>query len=402
MSQHLDEALRGLPDLVSAVDMSSLAERELKVWLADVRSAQRALDGMAMAIAARSDHLAAAGGSPPAEEVMRGGGAVSAGQARRESRRAKAAQFVPGLVGAASLGLVSADHVDSIARNALRLSEEQRQKVDFESLVPAARELPPETFDRLVKRTVRAAVPADPLADTEAKQAASEFRHWFDHHEDMGKFCASLDPERYEALTTAVDQRVVAMAAEVGESVCKSANLAAQALVDLVVGSASRGGGSRLPAVTVIVDSQTLATGMHHGSICQTENGQTLAAESVARLCCDAVLRRVTVDGKGLPIDVGRKHRTATKAQWAALKATHTGCAWDGCTAPLHWCQAHHILEWEQGGRTDFDNLIPLCAQHHHRVHEGQWHIKLLPDRTLEIYKPDWSLHVTVAPPSRC
>jgi hypothetical protein len=112
-------------------------------------------------------------------------------------------------------------------------------------------------------------------------------------------------------------------------------------------------------------------------------------------------MRRVTLDN-GVPIDVGRHYRTATDAQWAAIKAIHSTCAWGGCDAPISWTQLHHIHEWKHGGPTDLDNLVPLCSRHHHRVHEGKWSIKLLPDRTLEIHKPDGTHHQTVQPPQRC
>ena len=137
-------------------------------------------------------------------------------------------------------------------------------------------------------------------------------------------------------------------------------------------------------------------------SVCQTETGHDIPVQTVDRLSCDAVIRRVTLDETGVPVNVGRRYRTATDAQWAALKAVYSSCAWEGCDRPITWCQAHHIREWEHGGRTDLDNLVPLCTQHHHRVHEGQWHIKLLPDRTLEIHRPDGTHHTTTPPPMRC
>ncbi|MGH1489381.1 MAG: DUF222 domain-containing protein [Acidimicrobiales bacterium] len=385
-----------------------MSEAEVKAWLGDVRLAQRSLDGLVMGLADRTDRLASDGESAPSDETMRGDGSVSAAQARRESKRAATARIVPGLAEAVSAGAVSGEHVDAIARHTSRLTEEQRLQVDFEGLLAPAAALPVETFGRLVKRTIAQAVPADPLADTQAKQDASEFRHWFDEKAGVGKFCGSLDPERYEALTTAVDQRTASIAASSESTVAKSANLSAQALVELVVGSgvaasavdgAARG---RLPSITVVVDHQTLLAGPHVGGFCQTGNGHDIAPESLARLCCDAVLRRVTLDESGVPINVGRKCRTATDAQWAAIKAVHANCAWNGCTAPVSWCQAHHIREWEQGGPTDLDNLVPLCSQHHHRVHEGQWSIKLLPDRSLKIYKPGGAHHATVPTPSRC
>jgi hypothetical protein len=123
----------------------------------------------------------------------------------------------------------------------------------------------------------------------------------------------------------------------------------------------------------------------------------------LARLCCDATLQRVILDQRGLPVDVGRRYRTATDAQWAALRSMYSSCAWVGCDAPLHQCQAHHIKTWGEGGATDLDNLLPLCSHHHHQVHEGRWRVELgSDDRSLTLIRPDGVVHArTLQPPMR-
>lgn len=63
--------------------------------------------------------------------------------------------------------------------------------------------------------------------------------------------------------------------------------------------------------------------------------------------------------------------------------------------------QAHHIYKWERGGPPDLHNLVPLCPEHHHRVHERQWSIQLEPDRSLDIRRPDGSRYTTTNPPRR-
>ncbi len=395
-------ALSGLPTVIASIDVAGLDASELALLVSDVRAAQRCLDGLVIRIGARSNRLAADGRGAPAEEVVRGCGAVGSGQARREAGRVLAAEQIRGLGEAVSNGSMSGEHVDVLARRSSRLDADQLAEFDFSALVEQANGLPVETFDRLVKRRIDAATADHGLADANAKRAASEFRHWFDGGSGMGRFSGSLDPERYEAFTTAVEHHTTAIAARSDEPAVKNSNLAAEALIELV--TASSGGQnarSRLPHITVVVDHDTVVHGANDHSIRQSAAGHDVAPETVARLCCDAVIRRVMLDRDGVPINVGRRYRTATDGQWAAIKAVHTGCAWDGCDAPINWCQAHHIREWEAGGITDLANLIPLCSRHHHRVHEGQWQIKLLPDRTLKIYKPDGSHYRTVPTPKR-
>lgn len=403
------QAVLSVPLYVPGFDVSRFDEADLAGLLVDVRMAQRCLDGLVMRIGVRSNELARSGRAAPTDETIRGTGSGSVGsrQARREAKRADAAESLDGLGAAVSKGEASGEHVDAIARRTGKLTDEQRQSIDFDSLIEKAKELPADVFDRLVKRAVDVALRDHGLADAKAKREASDFRHWFDHKTGMGRFVGTLDPERYEALTNAVNNHTNALAnlGNAGDPVVKDHNLAAEALVQLVTASGALNGRGRLPSVTILVDHDTVVHGAHPESVRQTENGHDIAPEAISRLCCDATIRRVTLDERGVPVNVGRKYRTATDAQWAALKAVHSGCAWDGCSAPINWCEAHHIREWEHGGPTDLDNLVPLCSRHHHRVHEGQWRIKmqsgLQPDRRLKIYQPNGNHSTTVPPPIR-
>jgi hypothetical protein len=44
---------------------------------------------------------------------------------------------------------------------------------------------------------------------------------------------------------------------------------------------------------------------------------------------------------------------------------------------------------WKQRGRTDIDNLLPLCENHHHLVHEGGLQLTMTPDRIATWRRPD-------------
>lgn len=72
---------------------------------------------------------------------------------------------------------------------------------------------------------------------------------------------------------------------------------------------------------------------------------------------------------------LGRRRRTATRSQRTALTVRDGHCQFPGCTVDPSRCEAHHVRYWELGGRTDLNNLVLLCAAHHHLVHEGRWTI---------------------------
>ncbi|MDT8369993.1 MAG: HNH endonuclease signature motif containing protein, partial [Longimicrobiales bacterium] len=69
--------------------------------------------------------------------------------------------------------------------------------------------------------------------------------------------------------------------------------------------------------------------------------------------------------------------RTVSPALRRALELRDRGCrfpdhspAASGARA-CRFTDAHHIVHWADGGRTDLQNLVLLCRRHHRAVHEG-------------------------------
>lgn len=393
------EWLLAMPSVLGSVSLDSgcVSVRELQPLVDAARVAQSALGGFITRVGLAGRVVEPGSG----RELLQGRArSVRSGTARRDAERVDAAaQFDAFTEGAAS-GLIGGDQLDSLARAAKRLSDDEREVLNTPELAAAAVDLPADEFDRRIKSVVQRAQSDHGLSEAVAARKRSRFSHWFDPVSGMGRFHGQLDPERYEMLHTAIDREVSALAARADGPTKQDEHLAVEALVQLATGSgvSIRGGA---PSITVVVDEQTLRSGPHGGSVRETVNGHSVPPETVDRLACDGVLRRVVLDQRGLPINVGRRYRTATDAQWAALKAIHASCAWDGCDRPITWCQLHHIHEWEQGGPTNLDNLVPLCSRHHHQVHEGRWSLRLQSNRSLEIRQPDGQLWTTVPTPTR-
>lgn len=97
-----------------------------------------------------------------------------------------------------------------------------------------------------------------------------------------------------------------------------------------------------------------------------TEFGNAVPAHVVRRLADDLPMRRVLMAGSEV-IDLGRRARLASDAQFAALVARDGGCRIEGCAMPAAWCEVDHLHEWARGGRTDLVDLWLLCS-HHHRL----------------------------------
>jgi hypothetical protein len=287
---------------VARFDVGGLDAGGVVGLLATVRDAQRALDGLVVRLGLRAGELAESGDGGDAREVLVRG--VRACTARRETARVRVASRWPAVADASSRGTISADHVDSLARRLSGLTDEQQALVDVDGLVDRGCRLPADTFDAVVKQAVDDIRGDGGLGDTQQRRAASAFRHWYDEQDGMGRFRGALDPERYEGFVAAIEAHMNTIAAQDSEPVTKDANLAARALHELVTGN--RAGGRPVPAAGFVIDYQSLTGGRRHDdAVCETVDGRDLPVESVGRLLCDAVLRRIVLDDRGVLVHEG-------------------------------------------------------------------------------------------------
>jgi Domain of unknown function (DUF222)/HNH endonuclease len=130
---------------------------------------------------------------------------------------------------------------------------------------------------------------------------------------------------------------------------------------------AGAGSGGIKPHITVVATIDQLRGG---GEL-PTLDGTPVSHEDIRRLACDAGLVGMVVGDAGQPLDVGRTVRSVPSGMRRALDLRDGGCSWRGCDAPAHWCDAHHIVHWADGGSTSLTNLRLLCRRHHTAVHEG-------------------------------
>ncbi|MGZ4797696.1 MAG: DUF222 domain-containing protein [Acidimicrobiia bacterium] len=141
------------------------------------------------------------------------------------------------------------------------------------------------------------------------------------------------------------------------------------------------------PACTVVIDWTTLTASTPPGRL---DGGFTGAIHrrDVERMLCDCSVSRVVTGPAGLPIDVGRQTRTVRHHERRALVVRDGGCRFPGCDRPPGWTDAHHVVHWRNGGRTDLANLVLLCSHHHHVVHQPGWIVKF-DGRDLRVVAPD-------------
>lgn len=90
-------------------------------------------------------------------------------------------------------------------------------------------------------------------------------------------------------------------------------------------------------------------------------------------LACDPHIVELLVDAFGQPKAARELDRFPDRNMRRALVARDGGCAYPGCDCPPSWCDAHHVVEWSDDGRTVIPNLVLLCRRHHGIVHRSGW-----------------------------
>jgi hypothetical protein len=125
--------------------------------------------------------------------------------------------------------------------------------------------------------------------------------------------------------------------------------------------------------VVVTMDLDSLLTGI---GVARLDTGVHISAGNARRLACEAGLVPLVLNGKSVPLDLGRRRRLHNRHQRRPLAALYDTCAIVSCERPFSWCEIHHLLPWARGGTTDHDLAAPLCGWHHRKAHDPQWELR--------------------------
>lgn len=122
-----------------------------------------------------------------------------------------------------------------------------------------------------------------------------------------------------------------------------------------------------------------------------------LPSHMLRAVTCDGMLVPVWESG-GRPVHLGRSMRIVPERLRRLVLARDGGCVYPGCIATGH-VDVHHVVHWTEGGATDLDNLVALCAFHHDTHHAGQFGIAADPDRSgrVRLHRPRWLGSAAVA-----
>ena len=138
---------------------------------------------------------------------------------------------------------------------------------------------------------------------------------------------------------------------------------------------------------TVVIHTQLDALDKDTGGS-EIEGGPLLHPETVRRALCNARVQTVIEDGSGTVVGLGRIAREPSAWMMRQIRYRDRECLFHGCGAK-RFTQAHHLVWWRHGGRTDLDNLVLICSFHHRLVHELGWSVKRDADATIRWFGPD-------------
>ena len=355
-------------------------------------------DSLQVRVTRRQRALADKGRAEAPKDLLAREGAQSGREARNADDREKICTALPNFESALASGGVSSGHVDAIA-SAVRDLDQVTAAEFFthrDDLLDKAGQQGVDAFGQTCRELARQVAAehaaGSDVAELERQRAASKIKRWTDRETGMRHTLISLDPVRDRLFWTAVANARLKVRQMPKHAKTPWNQLEVESLLAACSGGA---GGERVPSMIVLCDVETLRSGLHANSVCETDDGTAVPVDVMRRLACEADMLPVVLNGRGEALDAGRAQRLATPAQRAALRTMHRTCIGPTCSVPFEDCEIHHVIPWEQGGLTNLDNLAPLCTHDHRLVHEGGWTLRLMPDRVATWTRPDGTEYVT-------
>ncbi|MGP4993871.1 HNH endonuclease signature motif containing protein [Glutamicibacter ardleyensis] len=142
-------------------------------------------------------------------------------------------------------------------------------------------------------------------------------------------------------------------------------------------GSPGKQPGLATPQVSIIIDYEKMVERGKDFAV--TSSGLALSVGVTRAALCNAGVYPLVLNGKSLPLDLGRTQRLYSKAQGRAIRAAYRGCSYPGCSMPAERCELDHLDAWEKGGNTDICSSDLGCPVHHIERHCGFFHAVKIP-----------------------
>ena len=380
-------------------------------WVRTARQAHERLGALTAILVGEADraHAAEQATGTPLSSWLGTGEVLSRREANAAVRAGRELAEHPELADAAASGRVTSGQSRAIGRVLDELAPQldvSQQAHAEQVLVDLADRMDADQLRRAADTVLAKVAPADAdeLLETklqrehEAAVRGRSFRYWHRggsmHFEgslprvDGAQFIALIDAHTEKLRRTVVDARDPLL------TVITPEQRRADALTSLVRAAANTKPDAGLGSVRVVVtiDYEKLRAEAAGAGLIGPD--ARLSAGELRLLCCRAGLLPAVLGDASEPLDVGRERRLVTAAQRVALTLRDGGCAFPGCDVAANRCEAHHIVPWWSGGRTDLSNLALLCRHHHGLIEPArygvrdQWEVRVALDGLPEFIPP--------------
>ena len=359
---------------VDRVDVARLSDSGLRKrlgLLGEAESQLEALKAQTMAEMARRHDTS--GAKKMAREVLRS----SPSKAHHDVKAAERLAGLSATCEALASGEVPADHARLIARAS------SEGPIDEEELVEAAKV---QTYDELAKTVKRqqhelSGDGGQSIHDRRRKKRSARLFQ----NGDTGMYVlnAEFDPVTGSHIAGVLAHKEKELwRAEDPKARRTHAQRSADALAELVL-HPERGKAAGV-ALVLVADYDAAQKELVNARVC---DGTPLPAKELVKLAREADILPAVFNARTQDLWLGRRRRCASDAQRIALMVRDKACV--GCGSDANRSFAHHIQHWRNNGKTDYPNLVLVCNDCHHDIH----------DNNHEVAQDPRTLRHTVQPP---
>lgn len=350
---------------VAGVDVAGLSEEGLRGRLKEIGRAESRLGAMkSEALAELSQRHNAVTAERVAREELQ--------SSKREARNdVKTAERLTGLAETSEAlgnGAIPVGHARLIARAA------SEGPIDEAVVVEAAKREDFDQFSKTLRRHQQEMSDDDGMNILESQKSRRSARAFVSRETGMFVLGGEFDPTTGAHIDTVLAAKVQELwNAEDPKARRTPHQRMADALAELILEPEK--GKAKGIALMVVADYDVVNQELVNARLA---DGSSIPMAELVRLACDADILPGVFRAATQEMNLGRKRRTASDAQRAALIYRDRECI--GCGASAHWCFAHHVQFWSNGGPTDFGNLVLVCNDCHHSIHDDGWQVARDPD----------------------
>ncbi|MYG94021.1 MAG: DUF222 domain-containing protein [Acidimicrobiia bacterium] len=345
---------------VNSLDVASLSEDGLRSRISSIGQAESKLAAMkSQAIAETSRRSNAVAAERIVCEELRS----SKRNARHDVRNAERLAKLPAASEALAAGEITEPHARLIARAS------SEGPIDERVLVDAAKTERIDDFSKIMRRHQQEMSGDDGMAILEAQRRRRTARMFKSPDTGMFIWNAEFDPTTGQHIASVVAEKERELwNQEDPKNRRTPQQRAADALAELILQPEK--GKAKGIALVLVADYDATSRELANARF---GDDSPLPMQELVCLALKADIFPAVFDAKTQNLWLGRTRRTATEAQRIALTIRDQGCI--GCGTAPNRCFAHHVKFWKHNGPTDYPNLVLVCNDCHHDVHDNGFHV---------------------------